>query len=145
MSTLLDREGLGLLVVAVLVVVFLAAGAWFLYHPPQAPDPQGSLPALPTPAEPVAPAVRRPDVVAEIEYPGRDGATVLDLLKEDHQVRLDSELLLFGSIVLEIDTLSARADEFWVFYRDTARGDRSPEVCTTQTGETIRWVLRRRR
>lgn len=144
MSALLDREGLALLVVAVLVVVFLVAGAWFLYHPPQSPSPPAADLAIPTAGRPPVPS-DRPEVVTEIVYPGQDGVTVLDLLKEDHRVRLDSELLLFGSIVLEIDSLAARPDEYWVFYRDTTRGNRSPEACTTRTGELIRWVLKQRR
>jgi hypothetical protein len=134
---------MGLSALALLVVLFLAAGAWFLYHPPgsgeDAPAPEVRPSAvMPTP-------VNRGDVVAEVGYPGRDGATVLELLKEDHQVRLDSELLLFGAIVLEIDTITARPDEFWIFYRDTTRGDRPPDECTTKTGEWIRWVLKPRR
>lgn len=144
MGSALDREGLALVVVAVLVVVFLAAGAWFLYHPPP-PAQSSSQTSPPVDAQPAVSPATRPDVVAEIVYPGRDGSSVLDLLKEEHRVRLDSELLLFGSIVLEIDSLAAASDEYWVFYRDTTRGDRPPEACTTRTGETIRWVLKQRR
>jgi hypothetical protein len=80
-----------------------------------------------------------------ISYAGEDGKTVLELLKQDHRVQLDSELLLFGSIVLAIDTFRAGPDDYWIYYRDSLRGDRSPEVCTTHTGETIRWLLRSRK
>lgn len=143
MSALLDREGMGLVAVAVLAVIFLGAGAWFLYHPPQESAPPRSeqqVSASPRPTH-----VAGTDVLVEIDYPGRDGATVLDLLKEHHSVRLDSELALFGAIVLDIDSFSARPDEFWIFYRDSLRGDRPPDVCTTRTGESIRWVLKARR
>jgi hypothetical protein len=145
MSTLLDRENLALVVVAALVVVFLAAGAWFLYHPPLPPTSAVTQPVSTPPVQSTTAATVGSNGAREVLYGGQDGATVLDLLKQDHRVRLDTELLLFGSIVLEIDSVAAKPDEYWVFYRDTTRGDRSPEACTTRTGETIRWVLKQRR
>lgn len=135
----LDRESLGLTLLALLVIVFLAGGAWFLYHPP-APAVDSVTERTATPDTTAAPKGPR-----EISYTGRDGATVLELLKERHQVKLDSELALFGAIVLKIDAVEAGPDEFWIFYRDTLRGDRSPDECTTYTGESIRWVLLERR
>ena len=141
MSGLLDREGLGLALLALLVIVFLAVGGWFLYHPPAEPETSP------------APIVTRPPEVTsatppgppEVIYSGRDGATVLELLKERHTVVLDSELALFGAIVLQIDSLAAGPTQFWIFYRDSLRGDRPPDECTTFTGESIRWVLLERR
>ena len=143
MSALLDREGMGLVAVAVLAVIFLGVGAWFLYHPPQESAPPGSEQQVA--AAPRTTPIAGTDFLVEISYPGRDGATVLDLLKEQHRVRLDSELALFGAIVLDIDSFAARPDEFWIFYRDSLRGDRPPDICTTRTGESIRWVLKARR
>lgn len=134
-----DRETLGLTFLALLVIVLLAAGAWFLYHPPTtAPEPLAQAPteSRDTAKAPVGPT--------EITYPGRDGATVLELLKEQHTVKLDTELALFGAIVLKIDQVEAGPEEFWIFYRDSQRGDRPPDVCTTFTGESIRWALLKR-
>lgn len=133
----LDREALSLAGLAVLVLLCLAAGAWFLYHPASPEPPETSTVDTAVPPEPPVPR--------EISYPGRDGATVLELLKERHTVRLDSELMLFGAIVLDIDSLRARSDEFWIFYKDSVRGDRPPDECTTRTGEWIHWVLLQRR
>ena len=144
MSALFDREGLGLLAVAATVVVLLVVGAWFLYHPPASTPPTANSGSK-EPPQLVTSIPDRSGKPSEISYPGQDGATVLDLLKAEHQVRLDSELMLFGSIVLQIDSQTARPDEFWAFYRDSLRGDKSPERCTTHTGETIHWVLRQRR
>jgi hypothetical protein len=84
-------------------------------------------------------------MIPEFHFAGEDGKTVLELLNRDHTVVLDSELLLFASIVLAIDSFAAASDEYWIFYRDSLRGDRSPEVCTTHHGETIRWVLESRK
>lgn len=144
MSGRLDRESLALAGVAALALVLLALGGWFLYHPPGPVDPSSAVPVQPVPEEPQPAASPRVEP-REFSYSGRDGATVLELLNESHRVRLDTELLLFGSIVLEIDSVTAQPDEFWVFYRDSTRGDRSPERCTTRTGEVIRWVLTERR
>lgn len=141
MSALWDREGLGLALLALLVIVFLAVGGWFLYHPPSDSKPAPELKVSPLPGDS---ATGRTEPV-EIGYEGRDGATVLELLKEHHTVRLDSELALFGAIVLDIDSTSAGPNEFWIFYRGTERGDRPPDECTTRTGEYIRWVLLERR
>lgn len=141
MSGLLDREGLGLALLALLVIVFLAVGGWFLYHPPAGPEPAPPLTVTRLPKDTSAAAT----APLEVSYPGRDGATVLDLLKERHSVLLDSELALFGAIVLRIDSLAAGPNQFWIFYRDSLRGDRSPDECTTHTGESIRWVLLERR
>jgi hypothetical protein len=142
MAGFLDREGLGIVLVAVLVVGLLAAGAYVLWNPP-AEDPGGDA-TTGTSAGSDPPLVIA-DSTMEFLYPGEEGRTVLELLKQDHVVALDSELLLFGSIVLQIDSFSAGPDQYWIYYRDTLRGDRSPEVCTTTAGETIRWVLTRRR
>lgn len=144
MAARLDREGLGLVAVAILVVILLAAGGWFLYNPPGRADSTAEVQPPPVTSEAeLSPSPRTGP--REISYPGRDGATVLELLNESHRVRLDTELLLFGSIVLEIDSVAALPNEFWSFYRDSTRGDRSPERCTTRTGEVIRWVLTERR
>ena len=143
--TSLDREGLAIGVVAVLVVALLAAGAYVLFETPAPAD--GSLDVAfdtsRTARPPPAPAVS--DSTLEFAYPGEEGRTVLELLKREHEVRLDSELMLFGSIVLAIDTFVATQNQYWIYYRDSVRGDRSPEVCTTVTGETIHWVLTQRR
>ena len=141
MSALLDKEGLGLALLALLVIVFLAVGGWFLYHPPADPAPSPSLNVTPLPEQSSNPG----SGPAEVSYPGRDGATVLELLKERHTVLLDSELALFGAIVLQIDGQAALPNQFWIYYRDSLRGDRSPDECTTRTGESIRWVLNERR
>jgi hypothetical protein len=148
-QSFLDREGVLILVVAVLALILLSAAGYFLWHPPEDGE-QGSVrPPEPGPgtdtAVPPTPPVRDPATFPEVSYAGEDGKTVLELLKQDHQVQLDSELLLFGSIVLAIDTLKAGPGDYWIYYRDSLRGDRSPEVCTTHTGETIRWLLRSRK
>ena len=142
MAGFLDREGIGIVLVAVLVVGLLAAGAYVLWNPP-AEGPGGDTTTA-TSTGSVAPPVVA-DSTMEFLYLGEEGRTVLELLNRDHVVVLDSELLLFGSIVLQIDSFSAGADQYWIYYRDSLRGDRSPEVCTTLAGETIRWVLTRRR
>jgi len=142
MAGFLDREGIGIVLVAVLVVGLLAAGAYVLWNPPAEGPGGGTTTATST--DSVAPPVVT-DSTMEFLYLGEEGRTVLELLNRDHAVVLDSELLLFGSIVLQIDSFSAGADQYWIYYRDSLRGDRSPEVCTTLAGETIRWVLTRRR
>jgi len=139
----LDREGMAIILVGILVVVLLGVAAFVLINLSGETPVSGEL-APDTLQE----AVNRPlvlDSTLEFRYTGEDGKTVLELLKRDHQVTLDSELLLFGSIVLAIDSFTAAPNEYWIYYRDTVRGDRSPEVCTTLAGETIRWVLKRRR
>ena len=143
--TFLDREGLLILILAVAVMALLAAGAFVLWKSPDAP-PVVTHDTKPPPVdgERTSPPPFVSDTTLEFEYPGQDGRTVLELLNEQHTVRLDSELLLFGSIVLAIDTFAAAPDQYWIYYRDSLRGDRSPEVCTTFAGETIRWVLTRR-
>ena len=143
MSSVLDREGLALLVVAGLVVVFRLRAPGFFTIPAAHAEHLPAFDALIR--GPWSPPRRGRMLWRRSSMRAATGSSVLDLLKEDHRVRLDSELLLFGSIVLEIDSLVAAPDEYWVFYRDTTRGDRPPEACTTRTGETIRWVLKQRR
>jgi hypothetical protein len=133
---------------AALVLMLMVAGAFVLWESPQ-DSLSGVTPATPPDTAASGGDVRPPRVVSdtglEFRYPGEDGKTVLELLKGEHEVVLDSELLLFGSIVLAIDSFVVAADQYWIYYRDSTRGDRSPEVCTTYSGETIRWVLRRRK
>jgi hypothetical protein len=147
-QSFLDREGILIVVVATLVLCLLGAGGYFLFNPPEnidavtpistssnAQQAQASL----TPQDP------GPDTSAFFDYSGQDGQTVLELLKADHTVLLDSELLLFGSIVLAIDSLESGQDYFWVYYKDSVRGDRSPDVCTTYTADRVRWQLQKRK
>jgi hypothetical protein len=147
----LDREGALILGLGLLALTFLALGGYFLFNPPGQPQVerpgygpiQDSLNASPAYLSADTPAaVRAP---RELTMAGEDGWTVLDLLAQTHTVVVDTELLLFGSIVLAIDSVHAESDEYWIYYRDTIPGDRPPEACTTRTGETIRWVLKRRR
>jgi hypothetical protein len=142
MAGFMDREGIAIVMVAVLVVGLLAAGAYVLWNPPTENPVVDSTTATATGTE-VRPVVA--DSTMEFVYPGEDGRTVLELLKRDHTVALDSELMLFGSIVLQIDSFAASPHQYWIYYRDSLRGDRSPEVCTTVAGESIHWVLTRRR
>ena len=147
----LDKEGALILSLGVLALVFLVLGGYFLFNPPAEPP---GVPAVidrgddsPTVSPPVDPAdtpmaIRAP---REVVMVGQDGRTVLDLLSESHTVAVDTELLLFGSIVLAIDSVQAESGEYWIYYRDTIPGDRPPEACTTRSGETIRWVLKQRR
>ena len=149
MSTpFLDREGMLIVALAALVLMLMVAGAFVLWESPQ-DSLSGVAPATPLDTAASGGDVRPPRVVSdtglEFRYPGEDGKTVLELLKGEHEVVLDSELLLFGSIVLAIDSFVVTADQYWIYYRDSTQGDRSPEVCTTYSGETIRWVLRRRK
>ena len=137
----LRRRWVVLALLALLVIVFLAVGGWFLYHPPAEEPSSPELDVTPRSGDTSAPG----SGPTEVSYAGRDGATVLELLKERHRVRLDSELALFGAIVLEIDSLAAGPSQFWIFYRDSLRGDRPPDECSTRTGEWIRWVLLERR
>jgi hypothetical protein len=140
MAGFMDREGIAIVLVAVLVVGLLAGGAYVLWNPPAE-----NLPPITTADTTTAVPQVVSDTALEFSYMGEEGRTVLELLKRDHQITLDSELILFGSIVLQIDSFTAGPDQYWIYYRDTLRGDRSPEVCTTAAGEQIRWVLTRRR
>lgn len=147
----LDKEGALILGLGVLALVFLALGGYFLFNPPGKPD--GVIPVVDVrrdgrqdapdtlPVDTPAPSRAPLEVVME----GQDGRTVLDLLSESHTVAVDTELLLFGSIVLAIDSVHAESGEYWIYYRDSLPGDRPPEACTTRTGESIRWVLKQRR
>ena len=140
----LDREGGLIILLGLLVLVFLAAAGYVLWNPPdRAPGPPGAADStLADSSAAHAAASRGP---REVVLAGQDGRTVLELLEAEHRVVLDSELLLFGSIVLAIDDVRAEPDEFWLYYRDSVPGDRPPETCTTANGETIRWVLHARR
>jgi len=147
----LDREGILIVLLAVLSLAFLVSAGIFLWNPPRE-EPVVSIPETATEPTPTAPPTTvdttpsvPPGIRAEIAYPGEEGVSVLDLLKRDHTVKLDSELLLFGSIVLAIDGIEAKSDEVWLFYRDSIPGDRSPDVCITHDDEDIRWVLKHRR
>lgn len=147
----LDREGALILGLGLVALLFLALAGYFLFNPPAEPPTvsedsdrtKDSLTMLPEGSSADSTSVLQP--AREIILAGQDGRTVLDLLSEGHSVVVDTELLLFGSIVLAIDSLRANGDEFWMYYRDTIPGDRPPEACTTATGETVRWVLKRRR
>ena len=139
----LDREGIAIILVGIVVVVLLGVAAFVLINVSGEPGDSGVEGADVPDQTVIRPLVL--DSTLEFRYEGEEGRTVLELLERDHTVRLDSELLLFGSIVLAIDSFAAAPNEYWIYYRDSARGDRSPEVCTTYAGETIRWVLRRRR
>lgn len=142
-QSFLDREGLLIVVVAVMVLALLGAGGYYLFNPPASNDSSqatGDSFILVTPEpEPWA------DPSTTFEYAGQDGMTVLGLLKADHSVKLDSELLLFGSIVLSIDSFESGPDYLWVYYKDSIRGDRSPDVCTTLAAERVRWQLQKRK
>jgi hypothetical protein len=143
----LDREGILIVSLAGLSMILIVAAGVFLWAPPggdlrAGSDSAGREEAMPSTAS--SQSVDHEDV-AVIEYPGEAGSTVLDLLKREHAIALDTELLLFGSIVLTIDSFTAGPNELWTFYRDGIPGDRSPDECTTFTGETIRWVLRSRK
>lgn len=143
----LDREGLLIVSLAGLSVILLVAAAVALWIPPGGSGDAPSETAPRRQPQPISadhPVVDR-DAIAVIEYAGEAGATVLDLLKREHTVAIDTELLLFGSIVLTVDSLTAAPNELWTYYRDGVPGDRSPDECTTFTGETIRWVLKARK
>jgi hypothetical protein len=149
----LDREGLFIIALGGVALVTLVLAGYFLFNPPQVRPPSGNDSggaAHPesTAVAIVAPAndsLARPHESHEVLVPGKDGHTVLELLEAEHQVQIDTELLVFGSIILAIDSIRAAPDEYWVYYRDSMPGDRPPEACTTSTGETIRWELKRRR
>lgn len=142
----LDREGILIVLLSGLSLTFLVAAGITLWNPP-ADDAVPNIPTRvdSTPAEPVVDTTPASFQPTEFVLTGEAGTSVLDLLKRDHEVMLDSELLIFGSIVLAIDSVEAQPDEVWVYFRDTIPGNRSPEACTTLSGETIRWVLKQRR
>jgi len=149
----LDRDGLFIVGLGAVALLSLAFGGYFLFNPPQVAERPGGE----TGTHPMADtthAVVQPQssdtatgvrLVPEVLVPGEDGRTVLDLLEASHKVEIDTELLVFGSIVLAIDSVHAGPSEYWVYYRDSLPGVRPPEACTTQTGETIRWILKHRR
>lgn len=142
----LDREGILIVLLSGLSLAFLVAAGISLWNPPA----EEAVAAIPDGTEqqaaPVKDTVTQPPFQpAEFVLEGEDGVSVLDLLKRDHKVMLDSELMIFGSIVLAIDSVMAQPDEVWVYYQDSIPGSTSPDLCITSTGETIRWVLKRRR
>jgi hypothetical protein len=148
-QSFLDREGVLIVVVALVTLGLLGAGGYYLLNPPESsvtPDP-GELPNAATDVTTASSfgTAWRIDTSAVFEYPGQDGWTVLDLLKADHSVMLDSELMLFGTIVLSIDSFEAGPGHYWLYYRDSVRGDRPAAACTTHSAEQIRWVLQKRK
>jgi hypothetical protein len=155
MSTrFLDREGLFIVALGGVALLTLALAGYFLFNPPEAsvtvsvPVANSSAAVSPTPSSPAGEATgdgRPAAILSEVLVPGEDGRTALELLEATHRVQIDSDLQVFGSIVLAIDSVRAAPDEYWVYYRDSVPGDRPPEACTTATGETIRWILKRRR
>ena len=146
-QSFLDREGLLILVVAVMMVALLAAGGYYLFNPVESTDTEhADRESDPASAES---EMLEPETVVDpsvtFDYAGQDGMTVLGLLNANYAVTLDSELALFGSIVLAIDSFECGPDYFWVYYKDSLRGDRSPDVCTTQSDEQIHWLLQKRK
>lgn len=149
-QSFLDREGLLIVVVAIMMVALLAAGGYYLFNPVESTDAQNadhvSDSTIAVSAGSVTPgsgSLIDPEVT--FDYAGQDGMTVLGLLNAKHSVTLDSELLLFGSIVIAIDSFESGPGYFWVYYKDSLRGDRSPDVCTTQSDERIHWQLQKRK
>ncbi len=149
-QSFLDREGMLIVVVAIMMAALLAAGGYYLFNPVESTDTQiADHVSNSTPADSAGSVTPEPESLLDpsmtFDYAGQDGMTVLGLLKAEHSVTLDSELLLFGSIVIAIDSFESGPGYFWVYYKDSLRGDRSPDVCTTQSDERIRWHLQKRK
>ena len=72
-----------------------------------------------------------------ISLRGQDGKTVLELLKEKHQVETtDSE---YGVVVTSIDGTKQTDSAIWIYYIDGTPMGESADKATTKTGQSVEY------
>jgi len=72
-----------------------------------------------------------------VQYSGRNGKTVLDLLKEHDDVEYTRSDL--GVFVVSIDNLQSTDKDFWIYYVDGKMGPIAADKYQTKNGEKIEW------
>lgn len=105
-------------VVILLVLIGLGAGSSYLAE-----------------NSPKASTVRKS--VDTISYQGQDGKSVLDILKETHQVEtVDTD---FGVFVKTIDGVTQTDNSVWLYYINGEPGIEGANAAKTTNGQTIEW------
>ncbi|KKQ74263.1 MAG: cell wall anchor domain-containing protein [Berkelbacteria bacterium GW2011_GWB1_38_5] len=79
----------------------------------------------------------KPVVKKVISYDGQNDKTVLDLLKQTHEVKSESSSV--GVFVTSIDGSENQSDSFWMFYVDNQLAPVGPDQYKTKDGEKIEW------
>jgi hypothetical protein len=77
--------------------------------------------------------------VQAINYEGVEGRTALDLLKENHNVELQS--YSFGDMVVGIEGVKADSSNFWAFYVNGNMAQVGASQYVTKDGDVIEWKL----
>lgn len=76
-----------------------------------------------------------------IELTGRDSVTVLDLLKENHEVGIVATAL--GVFVKRIDSLENGSTIFWIYSVNDSMPEIAADRYQTKDGDQIRWHYRK--
>lgn len=92
------------------------------------------------PARPVVTEVVQGSDLAEQPYEFLEGQTALDLLKARHKVEAKDYGSL-GEMVIGIDGVSARIDQFWAFYVNGKLADVGAGSYKLKANDKIEWKL----
>lgn len=77
---------------------------------------------------------------AEFSYPGQEGRTALELLKENYAV--ETENFSFGEMVTTIDGIAADQSHFWAFYVNGEMAVVGAGEYQSDGSETFEWRLK---
>lgn len=75
-----------------------------------------------------------------IEYDGKAGQTVYDLLKANDTVQASTSSA--GAMVTSINGLSQTDKEFWMYSVNSVDGDVGADKYVTKDGDKVKWELR---
>ncbi len=76
-----------------------------------------------------------------IELVGRDSVSVLDLLKQSHQVK--SWSTVEGSFVQQIDSLDGTQNLFWIYSVNDTTPNIASDKYLTHNGDRVKWHFRK--
>jgi hypothetical protein len=96
----------------------------------------------PTPGQPATTEsnqepIAETTVLSTITLQGRDGVSVLDLLRASHEVETQDSAI--GAYVISIDGTGGDSNTFWLYYVDGEAGTIAADQYETSDGETIEW------
>lgn len=115
------------LIIAVIVAAVIGFGAWWYATNQTAPAANQNVNAATSNTNAAA------QLPTSISYQGQDGKTVLDLLKENHEVVESS------GFVQGIDGRIGSSTAYWLWYLNGQEGLVGAKDYVTKNGDTIEW------
>lgn len=74
-----------------------------------------------------------------VSYEGREGETVLDLVREKHTI--ETKRYDIGTLVTAIDGQSSNATQVWIYYVNGVAGNVATDQFVTRRDDRVEWRL----